>query len=147
MNRKAIVARLIIVVAVTAGIFYVSAGHIIDVAVAHGNPFRTAIVYPFAADGLIIASALTMSAKVAVSRSARHIAKLARYFGFAATLYANAAHSGWGSFDAIAVNVFPAIALILMMELVISSVQLTPASRRAVRTPAAGKSSRKLHAV
>lgn len=133
MNRKAIIARLALTVLVTAGIFYVSAGHIVDVAMLHGNPFRTAIVYPLAIDGVILISALTMAANVAVSKETKRYAKAARWFGFIATIYANLAHSGYASLDAIAVNLIPAVALILMMEVVISSARMTPAARKAVR--------------
>jgi len=133
MNCKAIVARLALTILVTAGIFYVSAGHIVDVAMAHGNPFRTAIIYPLAIDGVILISALTVAAQVAVSKETRRYAKAARWFGFGATIYANLAHSGYASTDAVIVNLIPAVALILMMEVVISSARMTPAARKAVR--------------
>lgn len=133
MNRKAIIARLALTIAVTAGIFYVSAGHIVDVAMVHGNPFRVAIVYPLAIDGMILISALTMAASVAVSKETKRYAKLARYFGFAATVYANVAHSGYTSIDSILINLIPAVALILVMEVVISSAKMTPAARKAMQ--------------
>lgn len=136
MNRTAIIVRLVLTVLVTAAIFYVSAGHIIDVAESNGNPFRIAIVYPVAIDGVILISALTMAAKVAVSKTTRHYCKLARYFGFAATLYANFAHANTTDMESIIINMIPAIALILMMEVVISSAQMTPAARKAVRKTA-----------
>lgn len=137
MNRKAILARLALTVLVTAGIFYVSAGHIVDVAMAHGNPFRTAVVYPLAIDGLILISALTMAANVAVSKETRRYAKLARYFGFAATLFANLAAAGSLDLVDLGVNLIPAVSLILMMEVVISSVKLTPAARKSIKSPGA----------
>ena len=133
MNRNAILARLAIVIIVTVGIFYVSAGHIVEVAMRYGNPFSTAIVYPLAVDGVILVSGLTMAARVGVSKETRRYAQLARYCGFAATLGANAAHSPTASIIAIAVNIIPAVMLILMMETVISSVKMTPAARQATR--------------
>lgn len=134
MNKKAIITRLAITILVTAGIFKISAGHIIEVAMRYGNDFQSAIVYPVAIDGMILVSAITMAASVGVSKEAKFWAKVGRYFGFAATVYANLVHSQWENLDAMAVNVIPAVALIIVMELSISSAKMTPAAKRTLKT-------------
>lgn len=147
MARFAVFARLAITVLVTAGIFAVSANHIIAVAEKYGNHGYAAIVYPVCIDGLILVAALTMAARTGVSKETKKWCKLARYFGFAATIYANVAHSGYASTDAIVVNLVPALALILMMEVTISAVQMTPAARKAATRKTRTTTTRKLHAV
>lgn len=115
-------ARFALIILVTAGIFYLSASHIIAVASQYGNTGLAAIVYPISIDGVILISALTLVAtQGSVSKEAKFWARFGRYFGFAATLYANMEHSNYGSLPAILVNVIPAIALIITMEITIHS--------------------------
>jgi hypothetical protein len=114
--------RLALIIVVTAGIFVLSASHIVNVAQHYGNPGWTAYIYPLSIDGVIMVSALTLVAtQGAVSKEAKHWARFGRYFGFAVTIYANMEHSGYGSAAAVIINTIPAISLIAMMEITIHS--------------------------
>lgn len=116
------VARFALIVAVTAGIFYVSASHIIAVAEQYGNHGTAALIYPLCIDGVILISALTLVAtQGSVGKDTKRWATVARYFGFAATIYANLEHSGYGSQGAVVVNLIPALALIFTMEITVKS--------------------------
>jgi len=116
------VARFAVIIAVTAGIFYVSASHIIAVAEEYGNHGVAAMIYPLTIDGVIMISALTLVAtQGSVGKDTKRWATGARYFGFLATIFANVEHSGYGSLNAIVVNLIPAIALIFTMEITVSS--------------------------
>lgn len=116
------IARLGIVIAVTAGIFYVSASHIIAIAERYGNHGLAANIYPLTIDGVILISALTLVAtQGSVGKDTKRWATGARYFGFAATIYANVEFSGYGNLSAIVTNLIPAIGLIFTMEIVVSS--------------------------
>jgi len=127
---NAIRIRLALITLVCTGVFYISAGHIISVAMSYGNPFATAIVYPVCIDGVILISALTLTAANGVSKTAKFYAKLGRWVGFAATIYANMVHSGWASTDSVIVNAIPAVTLIITVELLIHASKRTPATRK-----------------
>lgn len=110
--------RFVIIAIVFGCVFAISYGHITEVAARYGNTWP-AWLYPICIDGLIVASALTLIGRNGVSKGARFYARGGRWFGFAATIYANVAHSGYASTDAILVNLIPAISLILISELAI----------------------------
>lgn len=122
-------ARLMLTTAVAAGTFYISASHIVAVASAAGNRGLAAYIYPISVDAVILVSVLTLVARVAVNRMAKFYAKLGRIFGFGATIYCNVAASGFHSVTSMVVNLIPAIALILVMELLVHASQATPATR------------------
>lgn len=132
------IARLGIVIAVTAGIFYVSASHIIAIAQRYGNHGMAANIYPLTIDGVILISALTLVAtQGSVGKDTKRWATGARYFGFAATIYANVEFSGYGNLSAIVTNLIPAIGLIFTMEIVVSSAKaMARQSARTQRTKA-----------
>jgi mevalonate kinase len=114
--------RLALIIAVTAGIFYISAAHIISVAEMYGNKGVPAYIYPLSIDGVIMISALTLIlTQGAVSKEAKMWARFGRYFGFAVTIYANMEHSGYGSAAAVIINTIPAVSLIITMEITIHS--------------------------
>lgn len=128
--------RIAVIAIVCIAVFYISWTHITDVAGRYGNGPSAAFVYPLCIDGVILASALTLVARVGITKTTRFYAKLGRWFGFAATIYANVAHSGYGSTDAILVNLIPAVSLILVMELLIHAAMGTT-KYRATAKPAA----------
>lgn len=128
--------RLALTLAATAGIFWISAKHIVHVAVGAGNDFSAAIVYPVAIDVVILVSVLTMMAPTGVNTMAKWYAALGRGFGFGATIYFNVAASGFESANAMVVNLIPAVALIIMMELSVHAVKATPGSRARKAKPA-----------
>lgn len=136
--------RIALIVAVCLGVFYTSFRHIVAVAMAQGNPTDVALMYPISIDAVIMISALTLVVRTGVSKAARFWARFGRVFGFAATIYANVAHSGYASTDAVLVNLIPAVALIVTVELLIHSAQGTAASRRAATK---STTTRKLRAV
>lgn len=127
---KANKIRMALIVLVCAGVFYVSFRHIMAVAMAHGNTVDVALFYPISIDAMILVCALTLVARTGVNKATKRWATFGRAFGFGATIYANMIHSGWGSTDTVLVNMIPAIALIVVVELLIGSAQGTPASRR-----------------
>lgn len=120
--------RLVTIAASTVAMFRISFTHIMDIATLYGNA-DTAVWFPIGIDGSIIATALTLAAKRGVNRSTKNWATFVRYLAFFFTIFANVAHSGYGSFDAIAINVAPALLLIGLMEFLIHASQATPASR------------------
>lgn len=144
--------RIALIVVVTLGVFYTSFRHIVAVAMAHGNTADVALFYPVSIDAVIMISALTLVVRNGVPKAARFWARFGRVFGFVATIYANVAHSGYASTDAVLVNLIPAVALICTVELLIHSARGTSASRRQATAkpakPATRKSpARKLRAV
>jgi hypothetical protein len=120
--------RLLTIAAATLAMFRISFTHIMDVATQYGNA-DTAVWFPIGIDGSIIATALTLSAKRGVNKSTKTWATFVRYLAFFFTIFANASHSGYGSFDSIAINVAPALLLIGLMEFLIHASQATPQSR------------------
>lgn len=122
-------ARLILTATVAAGTFYISASHIVAVASAAGNRGLAAYVYPISVDAVILVSVLTLVARVAVNRMAKFYAKAGRIFGFGATIYCNVAASHFASVTSAIVNLIPAIAGIIVMELLVHASQATPATR------------------
>lgn len=124
--------RIVAITIVCGAVFAISYSHIASVAGQYGNGW-SAYLYPICIDGVILISALTLVARVGITKTTRYYAKLGRWFGFAATIYANVAHSGYGSTDAILVNLIPALSLILTVELLIHAATGT-AKYRAQRT-------------
>lgn len=110
--------RITAITIVCLAVFAISYEHIATVAGQYGNGWSR-YLYPICIDGVILISALTLVARAGVTKTTRYYAKLGRWFGFIATIYANVAHSGYGSTDAILVNLIPALALILTVELLI----------------------------
>ena len=128
--------RIALITLVCAAVFAISYEHIAAVAHQYGNGW-SAYLYPLCIDGVILISALTLVARVGISKTTKYYAKLGRWFGFAATIYANVAHSGYGSTDAIVVNLIPALSLILTVELLIHAATGTAQSRMRSRKAAA----------
>lgn len=128
--------RITAITAVCAAVFAISFDHITTVAATYGNGW-TSFLYPICIDGVILVSALTLVARVGISKATKAYAKAGRWFGFVATIYANVAHSGYSSTDSIVVNLIPAIALIFTVELLIHAAQGTSASRSAGRKTSA----------
>lgn len=112
--------RIAVIAIVCASVFAISYSHITEVAQQYGNTWP-AWLYPICIDGCILASAFTLIARNGVSKGTRYYAKLGRWFGFVSTIYANVAHSGYGSTDAIIVNLIPALSLIIVVELLINA--------------------------
>jgi hypothetical protein len=126
-------ARITITGIVTLAVAIISYRHIMEIALAHGNDIFAACLYPLPIDGLIIGCTVALLVKTGVSKATRKWATIGRYFGFAATLYANILHSGWTSIDGIIVNGIPAVSLIILVEVLINSVHGTPATRQAAQ--------------
>lgn len=121
--------RIALTLIVCAASFFVSYRHIFEVAMGAKNDTATAAVYPVCIDAVILVSALYLVAATGVNKMAKLWATVGRYFGFAATVFANMAHSGWGNVSDIIINLIPAIALIITMELVVYGFKATPAAR------------------
>ena len=131
------IARISLIISVTAAIFYLSAGHIIEVAARYGNEGLPSMVYPVSIDGVILICAITLVAtQNNVGKAAKRWAQFGRWFGFAMTFYANMEHSGYGSLAAIIINTAPAIALIAMMETTIHSAKTIARQAAAANRPA-----------
>jgi hypothetical protein len=115
-----------------AASFKVSASHIYEVALHNGNSKSDALAYPVTVDALIVACALWVATPKGISRKARMWAALGRYFGFAATIFANLAHSGnWTNYESLAVNLLPAISVIIATEVFVHAMKGTVATRAA----------------
>lgn len=144
MNKN-FAARIALTSAVAVGTFYISASHIIAVAHAAGNHGAAAYAYPISIDAVILVSVLTLVAKTGVNRMAKWYAAIGRAFGFTATIYCNVAASGFQSVSSAVVNLIPALALIITMELLVHAAQATPATRarkattKATVTPIKGR--------
>lgn len=146
--------RIALIVTVCAAQFYTSARDIIETALpmVHGDMSR-AVTFPICIDAMILIAALTVAARTGVNAKARRWAGFARYFGFAATVYANGLASGIASAQHITAEVItstafmliPAVSLICTMELLIHGAQGTPASRKAAARTV--EAPRKLRAV
>lgn len=148
MNRKLTAAqiRILLIVIVCAAQFYTSARDIVSTALplVHGDLSR-AITFPICIDALILIAALTVAARTGVNAKARRWAGFGRYFGFAATIYANGLSGGIAHathLDPAIVTgtlfmLIPAVALIVTMELLIHGAQGTAASRKAAAKPVA----------
>jgi hypothetical protein len=126
---KAQQLRIAAITIVCAAAFRDSFGHIVRVAMVAGNTTSEALTYPVAIDGVILVSALTLAAKVGVSRTTRMWAMFGRYFGFTATLLANGAAAGSTDLGRVAICLLPGISLIATVELLIHAAHGTPASR------------------
>lgn len=126
--------RIALIALVCAAVFAISYEHIASVAQQYGNGW-SAYLYPVCIDGVILISAFTLVARVGITKTTRYYAKLGRWFGFAATIYANVAHSGYGSTDAILVNLIPALSLILTVELLIHAATGTAKYRARTARP------------
>jgi hypothetical protein len=126
--------RLVAIALATLAMFRIIFTHIVDVATLYGNA-ATAVWFPIGIDGSIVATALTLSARRGVNRATKNWAMFVRYLAFFFTIFANVSHSGYGSFDAIAINIAPALLLIGLMETLIHASQSTPAARATKRTP------------
>lgn len=122
-------ARIALTTVVCAASFFVSASHIVDVARHAGNDAVTSAMYPVCIDAVILVSALYLVASTGVNKIAKLWATLGRYFGFSATVFANMAHSGWTNPSDVIINLIPAVALIITMELVVYGFKATPAAR------------------
>ena len=131
MNKKmnAITMRILLTVVVCGCVFKVSYSHIVHVAIKYGNTPSDAMLFPICIDAMILVCALYLAAKVGVSKMTKFYAKLGRYFGFAATIFCNISASDFASSMAVAVNLIPAIALIITVELLIHGSQKTSATR------------------
>lgn len=127
--------RLVSIAASTIAMFRISYTHIMDIAAAYGNA-DTAVWFPIGIDGAIVATALTLAAKRGVNRATKTWATFVRYLAFFFTIFANVAHSGYGSFDAIAINIAPALLLIGLMETLIHAAQSTPAAKATAKPKA-----------
>jgi Protein of unknown function (DUF2637) len=121
--------RTMLTAAVAAGSFYISASHIVTVATAAGNHGLAAYIYPVAVDAVILVSVLTLVARVAVNKMAKFYARLGRIFGFSATIYCNVSASGFHSVQSMVIDLIPAVAAIIVMELLVHTAQATPATR------------------
>lgn len=138
--------RIALIVTVCAAQFYTSARDIVTTALplVHGDLSR-AVTFPICIDALILIAALTVAARTGVNAKARRWAGFGRYFGFAATIYANGLSGGIAHAARIDASIvtgtlfmlIPAVALIVTMELLIHGAQGTPASRKAAAKPAA----------
>lgn len=126
-------ARMVLTTFAAAGVFVISYGHIFEVARSAGNAVYQASLYPVAIDILILVCALTLTARVGVSKQAKFWATGGRWFGFAATIYCNVAASDFASAQKVVVNLIPAISLILLVEVVIHGWKGTAASRRSAK--------------
>lgn len=126
MNFKTAITGII-----WAGAFKVSASHLIDVAMKNGNTFSDAIFYPLLVDAMIIACALWVASPKGVNKATRMWAAAGRYFGFAATVYGNLAHSGWTSLESGIINLLPAVAVIVATEVFVHGMKGTVATRAA----------------
>ena len=155
-NARNAQARIGLTLVVCAASFFVSYQHIFEVALGAKNSTATAAVYPVCIDAVILVSALYLVAATGVNKMAKLWATAGRYFGFTATVFANMAHSGWGNVSDIIINLIPATALIITMELVVYGFKATPAARasqakattrKATKTPAKPATVRKLKAV
>ncbi len=134
--------RVALIATVCAAVFYTSFRHITHVAAHYGNSPDVAALYPVCIDAVILISALTLVARVGISKTTRFYAKAGRLFGFAATIFCNLAASDFTSTMAAVVSLIPALALILTVELLIHAAQGTPATRKATAakpTKTAGK--------
>jgi Protein of unknown function (DUF2637) len=140
---KAMKFRLALIAIVCAAAFRDSWGHIVKVALWAGNGTGEAFTYPIAIDGVILVSAVTLAARVGVSKTTKSWAIFGRYFGFAATLFANGAAAQSANIGSILINVIPGIALIATVEMLIHASQGTVATRarstRPARKPVAKK--------
>lgn len=132
MNTN-LIARLATTAVVCAGSFYVSFRHITEVAMHAGNSADVAYVFPVTIDAVILVCTLTLVASTGVNKMAKMWATIGRIFGFAATIFCNMAASGWHNPGAIVINMIPAIALIVTVELMVYGWKATPAAK----TPAA----------
>lgn len=138
--------RIALITTVCAAQFYTSARDIVETALplVHGDLSR-AVTFPICIDALILIAALTVAARTGVNAKARRWAGFGRYFGFAATIYANGLAGGIARAEHIdaavltgtAFMLIPAVALIVTMELLIHGAQGTPASRKAASRPTA----------
>ena len=131
-NRR---SRVVFTAIIALGAFAISSVHWFHVAQDAGNAWWTAAIYPVAIDCLIIVSAMTMMQSTGVTRMAKYYASLGRAFGFAATLYGNMAASHFTSASDMLVNLMPAVALILSVEMLIASAKATSTSRARAATP------------
>ena len=131
-NRR---SRIVFTAIIALGAFAISSVHWFHVAQDAGNAWWTAAIYPVAIDCLIIVSAMTMMQSTGVTRMAKYYASLGRAFGFAATLYGNMAASHFTSASDMLVNLMPAVALILSVEMLIASAKATSTSRARAATP------------
>lgn len=155
MNKN-LIARLALTALVCGASFYVSFRHITEVAVEAGNTWDVAMFFPVTIDAVILVSAFTLMATTGVNRTAKSWATAGRVFGFAATTYCNIAASHFSSVNSAVINMLPALALIVTVELLVYGVKSTPAARasqtRARKATAAKKAApkaetTKLHAV
>lgn len=143
--NKIQIFRLALIALVTSGVFFISFSHITAVASLYGNSGLTAAVYPICIDGVILISAFSLIGRRGITRQVKFYAQFGRWFGFSATIYANVAHSGYASTDAIIVNLIPAISLIITVELMIHAWASSKA--RSVRAATARSAGRHLKAV
>lgn len=130
--------RLAAITTVCVIVFYVSFSDIAEVALAYGLAPRVAYAYPLCIDAMILVCALTLVASKGINRSAKFYAKLGRWFGFVATIYANALGAGTVDINAIAIHAIPAVSLIFTIELMIHGAKGTAASRSARSSKSAG---------
>ncbi len=121
--------RMILTAIVCTGVFYTSFAHITTVAQSYGNSLSTALMYPILIDGMILACALTLTAKTGVNKMTRWYAGLGRWTGFGFTIACNTMHANSWNVGAIFVALIPAIVLIIVVELLIHAAQGTPATR------------------
>lgn len=133
-NARNASARIALTAVVCAASFFVSFRHIVEVARDAGNDAVTAGMYPVCIDAVILVSALYLVASTGVNKMAKLWATIGRYFGFSATVFANMAHSGWANPTAVIINLIPAVALIITMELVVYGFKATPAARASQAT-------------
>lgn len=127
--NKSTITRIGVVGIVSLAAFIISFDHISDVAVQHGNSPLAAGLYPIAIDGMILASAMTLAARINVNAKAKFWATIARYVGFAFTIYANVLHAGWTDLDGMVVNGLPGVCLILTLETLIHAAKGTPQAK------------------
>ena len=96
---------------------------------AADNTQVSAAVYPVSIDAVILVSALYLVGGTGVNKLAKMWATVGRVFGFAATIFCNMAHSGWDNVASVVVNMIPAIALIITVEMLVYGWKATPAAR------------------
>lgn len=131
MNFKQWTLKNWLTALVWAGAFKISSSHIIELAMRFGNRKDDALFYPVIVDAMIIVCALWVASPKGVNKATRLWAAFGRYFGFAATLFANVAHQDLTDAISIGVGLLPAVSVIITTEVFVHGMRSTPAARKA----------------
>jgi hypothetical protein len=131
-GRAVRVGTACVVVGVAAVAGYVSYRHAYELVLANGEEPTAAALVPLTVDGLIFAASLTALETAWRGGRTSALARFALGLGIAASVTANVAHGlGHGLVGAVVAG-WPAVALILVFELLLTAVA------RPVRPPARG---------